>query len=317
MSSIKVLLLSMRLTIDAPAKINLHLDIGDLRSDGYHDLTSLFVMVGLRDRLELELLTGRKGVCEIEGDFDFPQEENLMWKAYHTFRRVFGFDGGLRIRVEKNIPQKTGLGGGSSDAAAIIKGMSLIGGDEEWSERARCEGAGAAALSLGSDVPFFLGGPAALVEGRGERISELTPRGDTEDHELLIIVPPFDVSTAQAYGGLDDMRKKGALKEAGTLSSEACVRHYRETPPEKWPFFNSFTPLLKRLYPLYEEIFLRLKTHGALFSEISGSGSAVFALFPPGTAADGAKEAIENRSIRVRKTKMLASCPEAVYNTLR
>ncbi len=307
----------MRVSIDAPAKINLHLYIGGLRSDGYHDLTSLFVMVGLSDRLELELLPKREGICEIDGDFDFPPEENLIWKAYHRFRRVIRFEAGLRVRVVKQIPQKAGLGGGSSDAAALIKGMMLMSGDEERGDRAEADRAGAAALSLGSDVPFFLGKPAALVEGRGERITGIVPRGDTMDYELLIVIPPFEVSTAQAYGGLDEMRKLGRMKEEKVLGAEVCARHYRETSPKRWPFFNSFTPLLRRIHPLYEEIFRELKAHGAVFWEISGSGSAVFALFPPGTAADRAKAVIEKRRMRVRKTKMLASCPEAVYNTLR
>ena len=116
--------MSRSVRIDSPAKINLHLDIFGKRQDGFHDLFSIFQLISLYDKIQIEECD-KKNTCEIEGPFDFPKEDNIMYKAVTLFREKTAYNKGLKISIEKNIPQGGGLGGGSGNAASVLKALQL------------------------------------------------------------------------------------------------------------------------------------------------------------------------------------------------
>lgn len=295
--------------IEAPAKINLHLDVGPLRGDGYHGILSLFAMVDLKDEVSLKVLDTQDGKCIIEGPFAFPSEKNLICSAYRAFTSASGWKRGVRVSVTKRIPDQGGLGGGSSNAAAALKLFQTLSGIPlELSELHK------AALEVGSDVPFFLSGPVSLVEGRGEILTPVDVREDVGEFIVLLIFPPIGVSTADAYRKLDNRRKKRGEEGVSRQQKEHIVSSYVHEDPEIWPFYNSFTGVLEEMYPLYKYIFNTVKSQGALFWEISGSGSTAFALFEGEDRVEKAEKLIKKDGISTRKVKMLASCPEAVYN---
>jgi 4-diphosphocytidyl-2-C-methyl-D-erythritol kinase len=173
------------------------------------------------------------------------------------------------------------------------------------------------AASLGSDVPFFLDGPCAVAEGRGEELRRVEVREDIDRLGLLLVFPDVKISTGDAYARLDEwyaLRPEEEIRSS--LSRRSIEEQYRSGDPGRWEFYNSFTPVLVHSYPVYGELFSLMEEAGAAFSEITGSGSTLFSLFERVEALDDAHERVLSRGIEARKVKMLASCPEAVYNTL-
>ncbi len=181
----------MRLRAQAPAKINRELRVGRIRPDGFHEIRSRLVAIDLADSIEVESGAGSLHLsCT---GLPVPADEsNLVARAARALAERLGRPtADAVIRLEKRIPVGAGLGGGSSDAARALDLLSRL-----WeSNLSRDEGVSLAA-SLGSDVPFFLVGGEAEVTGRGERVS---PRPDSPVEELLVVVPPFSISTAEAY----------------------------------------------------------------------------------------------------------------------
>ncbi|MFO7850556.1 MAG: 4-(cytidine 5'-diphospho)-2-C-methyl-D-erythritol kinase, partial [Spirochaetia bacterium] len=234
---------SPRGRIEAPAKINLHLDVGLSREDGFHSIVSLFSMVDLKDDITVKVLNHRDGECVIDGPFTFSSEENLICKAYRAFAEASGFKRGIHVKVIKRIPDQGGLGGGSSNAAAVLKLLQVLSNNPlDLSELYKT------ALKTGSDVPFFLSGPVSLVEGRGEILTPIDVREDIEKYIVLLIFPPMGVSTAEAYGRLDNLRREDTQKSVGgrggKLSREHIISGYLHEDPEDWPFYNSFSRVL-------------------------------------------------------------------------
>lgn len=179
------------MTIQAPAKVNLALRILARRQDGYHEIETLMVPVSLADEIDLEISAG-SGVEVTCDDPDIPNgPENLVWRAVEAFQKRTGLDFSARIAIRKNIPHGAGLGGGSSDAAAVVKALNVLC-ETILPETALVE----IAATLGSDIPFFIRCKPALCRGRGERI---TPVDDVPPAKLLLLKPPFPVSTAWAY----------------------------------------------------------------------------------------------------------------------
>jgi 4-diphosphocytidyl-2-C-methyl-D-erythritol kinase len=255
--------------IEAPAKINLHLDILEKRSDGYHDLQSIFQTVSLFDTLCVRSLKTEKK-CTISGNFQFPQEDNIIRKAYDLYVAITGITAGIEVSVEKRIPIGAGLGGGSSDAAAALKSLELLFG-RPLSPRESEE----CAYELGSDVLFFLEAPAAFVSGRGNILRPIPPR---IDYEIIIVYPGFGISTKTAYKLLDDARLRTET-DSGRIRVRDVSRIYSEDPLSRWIFDNSFLEVLNAEYPLLAPIIERLRSLGAAYSNITGSGSAVIAVF--------------------------------------
>lgn len=194
----------------APAKLNLTLSIVGLREDGYHDLHSVVAPLGLADRLSLALVGGAQDTLHVSGFDAGPAADNLVARALAVARAAVGggWPGGpapapaLAARLEKRIPVAAGLGGGSSDAAAALDGAL-----EAWGAELDAESRSRAAARIGSDVPFFLVGGPALVEGRGERVAPLGGLHGTPG--VLLVTPGIGIPTADVYAAFDAIRTHG------------------------------------------------------------------------------------------------------------
>jgi 4-diphosphocytidyl-2-C-methyl-D-erythritol kinase len=174
--------------ITAPAKINWFLSVLGKREDGYHDISSIMQCVDFYDTLLFEHCDTLEVISDIP---DLPREKNLVFRAAELLAGMVAGQRGVRITLTKNIPLASGMGGGSSDAAATLLGLDRLWGTKLGVERLREIG-----TAIGSDVPFFIGNAYALVEGRGERIKSLQ---GASDHSLLLVNPRIPVSTAWAY----------------------------------------------------------------------------------------------------------------------
>jgi len=273
------------IVVAAPCKINTHLRVFDRRADGFHDIESVFQALSYGDELRLESLKERFA-CDVRMDGPVPPERNIVYKAVSVFRKATGFDGGLRISIEKRVPFGAGLGGGSSDAAAAILALDRLAGSA-----LPLQAMEAIASELGSDVPFFLRGGTAFVSGRGESVRPIEAR---LDYSVVLVNPGFPSDTAAAYRMLD------AERAAGT------VHAYPELPPDRaavsvllapsaWPFFNDFLPVLSHASPAYDEILSDLRKLGARFAGLSGSGSTCFGIFDDHPAAETAEKELAER----------------------
>lgn len=297
--------MALKARVLSPAKINLHLEIYPPRGDGYHSLVSVFQMIPLYDEISVCSLTDKgatgSGACSIEGDFDFPAEENIIGKCCAIFRRETGIKTGLAFSVRKRIPQGAGLGGGSSNGAAALRAMNAMFATGLSDEK--LAGLGARA---GSDIPFFCIAPAALVTGRGDIVTPLRPRGD---FFIVLVIPPLRVSTAAAYSWLD---------AAGRTASPARGREtvlramYEGESPANWKFFNSFYPVLREREPVFGEIHQALLGAGALYAAVSGSGCAMFGIFQTENAAEKAEKLLKTKYPATNFFSPLAGMPDVI-----
>jgi 4-diphosphocytidyl-2-C-methyl-D-erythritol kinase len=260
--------------LTAPAKVNLHLEILRARGDGFHEILSLFQAVSLFDRIRLRSLKDAEGLS-VSCTLPIPVEENIVTAAVRLFRERAGVRSGVGVSVEKAIPVGAGLGGGSSDAAATLRGLNELF-DRPLSETQLA----GLAVALGSDVAFFLGSSPALVSGRGERIVSLPGRSD---YRMVLVWPGFSVATRQAYSWYD---RRGGRKPSPKHLSAAEVRaRFVRLPPVDWGFFNSFQGVVEARHPVVADIAAGLRRAGAAAAGITGCGSAVFGVFVSETAA--------------------------------
>jgi 4-diphosphocytidyl-2-C-methyl-D-erythritol kinase len=286
-------------TIGAPCKINLHLDIGEKRNDGFHSIESIFATLAFSDTLRLEfggldeeirLFTNWETPAE-----GIPDEKNLVSRAISLFREQTGFKKGLSVRLDKRIPLGSGLGGGSSDAAAALLALNLLSG-----AALPMQSLTEMAAVLGSDVPFFLTGGAAFVSGRGETVE---PVKSPDQLWVVLAEPPFKSDTALAYRLLDRLRREGIIEEKARIPRETLFRAL-EGDSEKWPFFNDFLPVFlcqehSANAAIYRDILESLRGLGASFASLSGSGSSCFGVF-------SAKNTAEKAAERLRKEGNIA-----------
>ncbi len=262
----------MRLVVRAHAKVNLDLRVLGTRADGYHELRTVFQTIELHDTLTCVERPGPFVMkCRAPG---IPLDEtNLVWKAGAALWNALGRAGAPRdtvVTIEKAIPMQAGLGGGSADAAATLVGLGRLWGGVPVTLLRDV------AAGIGSDVPFFLAGGTALGLGRGE---EIYPLVDLPPHWIVIIRPPFGVSTAEAYAWYDEDRTAG-VKEPREL----------QILPVPWPtraaqMINDLEPPVVRRHPEITTLKASLREAGAVAAAMSGSGSAVFGLFRSRVAA--------------------------------
>lgn len=257
--------------VTACAKLNLDLRVLAVRPDGYHALATVFQSIELGDVLhitpggprDLELSCSDAGVpCD---------ERNLAWRAAQALRRALGIDlPPLRVRIDKVIPAEAGLGGGSADAAAMLAGLNAMLG-----LRASRDDLASVAATVGADVPFMLLGGTVLGTGRGD---VLHPLPDLPPHEVVVVHPGFGVSTREAYGWFD---------EGGPPENMAPV--WPKTSAGWGPVLpacrNDLQPAVCRRHPAIAELVDALTSQGAQLAAMTGSGSAVFGLFPVGGPA--------------------------------
>jgi 4-diphosphocytidyl-2-C-methyl-D-erythritol kinase len=270
-----------RIIMLAPAKVNLSLRIVGRRADGYHLLDSLMVPVNLCDELTIEASHGRLEIVVTCDDPTVPGDEtNLAYKAASLFCRETNTPATISLALRKRIPAAAGLGGGSSDAAAVLKGLNVL-----LSLRLSEDRLGSLGAHLGADVPFFIPCRPAKIAGIGEM---LTPVPPLPSRWLVIVVPPFGVSTPWAYRRFDE------------LSSPAMLQTNVASQPPTNPWAREFliNDLERAVLPEYPRIerikeqLLRLGADGAL---MSGSGSAVFAVFHKRAVAEQARRALTDQ----------------------
>lgn len=261
--------MSVTLHESAYAKLNLTLDVLDRRPDGYHNIRSVMQTVSIRDDIQLEVGTGQPWQLTCDKG-DIPQDGgNLAWQAAEVFyRAVKGDPGGLRIAITKRIPAQAGLGGGSADAAAVLRALNRHY-DYPFSIYALAE----LGAEVGSDVPFCTVGGTALVEGRGERLRKLP---DLPETVFVVCKPDFSVSTRLLYQKLDETaiarRPDHQAMESGLLAGDLG-----KIGENLW---NVFDPVVTAEHLELNYIKSIFNTYGSIGQQMTGSGSAVFGIVP-------------------------------------
>ena len=284
----------LKLTVRAHAKVNLDLRVLGVRADGYHELRTVFQVLDLHDTLVCAERPGPFTLsCRTPG---VPLDaSNLVWKAAAALWTALGRGGEIcdaAVQIVKQIPLEAGLGGGSADAAAALMALARLWGGAPIT-LLREVGA-----TVGADVPFFLSGGTALGLGRGE---EIYPLVDLPPHFVVIVRPPFGVSTAEAYAWYDDDRASGQRDEN---------REFQQLPVP-WPsraaqMINDLEPPVMRRHPEIGAIKQQLRELGATAAAMSGSGSAVFGLFRSRSAAERAVKPLSRNGARAQVTRTLS-----------
>ncbi|HEU4686516.1 MAG TPA: 4-(cytidine 5'-diphospho)-2-C-methyl-D-erythritol kinase [Nitrospira sp.] len=286
-----------QVTVFAPAKINLILRVLDRRADGYHNLWSIMHTVGLEDEIQIQ---PRHGDGEIHLNCDSAdladEHSNLVYRAAQAVLEQSSVRIGLDISLRKKIPMGAGLGGGSSDAAATIVGLNRLL-HLGWSSRRMAE----VGQRLGSDVPFFLFAPAAVVSGRGEAVH---PIGMDGTQWAALVNPGFGVETSWAYREL-------ATTRASVRPLTAAQSALPGRPRVAWQEVvsaaeNDFEPPVFAKHPILQAIKRTLTEAGAQVALLSGSGATVFGLF---SSENQAREAAAQFSgEKCFKTFVVSTC---------
>lgn len=255
------------LKLFAKAKINLSLDVIRKRQDGYHDLKMIMQTIDLKDEIFISKIDNDN--IEVScSNVLLPQgEANIAWKAANLFREKYNIVEGIKIHIIKNIPSAAGLAGGSTDAAAVLRGMTeLFNIKTSDSELAKI------GLKVGADVPYCIYGGTKLAEGVGEILSTLH---DFEGIDLVLIKPKFDVSTPWVFKNYSigyDGKRPNTEKLIDSISS-GDVKSVAKN------MINVLESVTVKAYPEIEEIKRKLLENGALGAMMSGSGPTVFGIF--------------------------------------
>lgn len=282
----------MTLTLCAPAKINLHLRILGLRQDGFHEVQTLLQSIDLHDTLTVHRRAGPLTVACRAAEVPAGRG-NLVWSAACALWAELGRRGepeGAAVTIRKHIPSAAGLAGGSSDAAAALRGLCAAWGVHAGARRLR-----AVASAVGSDVPYFLAGGAALAAGRGERIRRVP---DIEPLWVVLARPAFGVATADAYRWFD----AEGTRPGPPLRSAGMPAGWRQT----WRgLVNDLEPAVARRHPDIAAMVQKLQRSGALLAAMTGSGSVVYGLYRRRPAAEAARRAVRRRGWRTTLTRTI------------
>ncbi|MDR3274433.1 MAG: 4-(cytidine 5'-diphospho)-2-C-methyl-D-erythritol kinase [Endomicrobium sp.] len=256
----------MKIILKAPAKINLFLEIKNKRTDGYHNLTSIMQTVSLYDELYFE--PARKEISfECSDKFLPAGDANIVCKAVKAVKQYYDINKGVKVYLKKEIPAGAGLGGGSSDAAAVIKALIKL-----WNIKTTKYELEQIAVELGADVPFFLTGGTALCEGIGEII---TPLKSIDKLNIIIVNPSFSVSTSSVYRKIKCPLTNQV--KIHTIKNLICNNLFNTKEAFK-SCFNRLEEFVFPDYPKIAEIKKVLNKLGCV-SLMSGSGSTVFGIF--------------------------------------
>ena len=251
------------------AKVNFGLNVFSKREDNFHSIESIFQTIDLYDELVVSEIENKQCIVECDA-FELPKK-NTLTLSYEAFCSVSDVDvPGVKVNLKKGIPSGGGLGGGSADAAALVRVLQKMCGIKLSDEKLDL-----IASKTGSDVFFFQhcddeGKGCALVSGRGEVVKKIIPR---DDLFLLLIFPKVSSSTKEAYDLVDKyLAKKDKVKGPGLAELEDIYRK----AVNQWNFVNTFTPALSKKYKEIEAALIDLKKVGSEYVEMSGSGSTVF-----------------------------------------
>lgn len=281
-------------TVEAPAKINVDLRILATRADNYHELSTIFQTIALRDTLTVS--RAGAGIAITCSDPGVPTDRrNLVWKAVEAVRETLGAAApadGVHVDLFKRIPSQAGLGGGSSDAAAVIGALEHL-----WSVSLAVTDRRRIARALGADVPFFLRGGTALGLGRGD---DLVPLAPLPPWPVVVVHPGFGVATADAYRWYDEDRVPASspgewpAETEGWRQALAACRNDLEGP-------------VADRHPAIARLVAWLRRQGALHAAMSGSGSAVFAIFEDEETARAAAEPLDRPGVGLWLTRLTSS----------
>lgn len=271
-------LLPPTLTLAAPAKVNLTLEVLRRRPDGFHDIRSVMQAINLADRLTFSRATTLELRCSRP---ELENLDNLVWRAAELLRRETGTAHGARIDLQKRIPVAAGLGGGSSDAATALLGLNAL-----WGLRLQRPDLRELGSRLGSDVPFFLGdSPCALAQGRGEQLTPLTPLPMAW---VVLVNPPLPIATAEVYRGFPPHYWSDGSRTAAWLAAS-------QTGAGVPSPFNDLESVALTIAPAAGAARDALRSAGAPAAVMSGSGSTYFALF----TGEAEARAVVARLVRV------------------
>lgn len=320
-------------------KINLYLDVMEKMDDGFHEIITLFNTVFLHDDMEVFFHGGQEDEFEYSYDEDIPYKPKLRWdetntlfKVWQVFKKRFDLNSGIKIRLAKHIPPQSGLGGSSSDAAALIKLLSDKFALEE------CEMLEIAS-SVGSDVPFLLKEGSAIGTEKGDKLQYLDP---IPNYDVLLVQPQFTFSTPQMYAQLDLMKFDNwetfeGIEEVTDFEEELLTETIKDEVLNDWeddeidawdPYddimrlhenlssgtpaltFNDFEKAALEIHREYEEFnrqFYSIRSDYIHLKSMTGSGSAHFMIFREGTPEEVFEETEEifrNMNCWIRRTKL-------------
>lgn len=254
------------LEIKARAKINFSIDVTGKRENGYHEVKMVMQSLKLHDIVKLERIREK---IELFCDSDeIPSDEyNIAYKAAVAFFTKYNVNGGIRINIEKKIPVCAGLAGGSTDAAAVLKGMNVL-----FDVGARKEELCALGLKLGADVPYCIQGGTKLAEGIGEKLTQLKP---VKHLPIIIVKPGISVSTKWVYQKFK-LDNPGERPDTESIIHAITTNDYKSLAEKMRNVLESVTA---KQHSIINEIKASLNSNGAMGSLMSGSGSAVFGVF--------------------------------------
>lgn len=280
----------------APAKLNIRLKITGKRSNGYHELVSLMVPVDLFDHLVLKFIDEPRINVTCRGFSAPANADNLVCRATKAFFSQISWQKGLSIELNKRIPVAAGLGGGSSDAAAILMALNeTLSASRPLSQKILTE----MALNLGADVPFFLRRGPCIAHGIGEI---LEPVYEWPSLSYVIVMPDISVSTAWAYKSLGLRSSESATKDGRELELTKDECYYMIRNSEKMPMEacrlleNDLERVTMKRFPVIKGIKKSLTDAGAIGALMSGSGPSVFGIFESETSAINAKLNLDGAS---------------------
>jgi 4-diphosphocytidyl-2-C-methyl-D-erythritol kinase len=263
----------VRVTVPSFAKINLDLRVFNRRPDGYHELRTIFQTISLKDTLTIEFDFAKRTQIDLSSSIDI--EDNLVVRSAKLVLDHLRIRAWVRFVLDKQIPMGAGLGGGSSNAAAVLLALPVLAGKHiPYPIQVRF------AKSLGSDVPFFLHGGTALGLGRG---AEVYPLPDLPSHHALVVSTGVHVFTADAYRllGRNVSDALTSLGESPILGEfQTLAWNLEGGRLEQLPLKNDFEEAVFKIHPELAAIVRKLRKLGAKPAQMTGSGSAVFGLFP-------------------------------------
>lgn len=266
-------------TVQAPAKVNLHLEVLRQRHDGYHEIETIFQAVKMFDSLRVTLSDRYPGgepdiQLTVSPAGNAPaNESNLCWQAARHFCREQGVSGRITIELTKKIPSAAGLGGGSSDAAAVLVACDRLFGTKLEPQELEKLGA-----PLGADVPFFIQGGTAMGRGTG---TILTRMPTIRTGQFLIVKPGLELKTQDVYSHL----KMGLTVNSAKANIQVMKSILARFPQNTWPGFNRLEEVVLPQQPALQRIVLRLRELAPV-AMLSGSGSSAVAVFSDGQAID-------------------------------
>lgn len=281
------------LIINAPAKINLTLDILKKRSDGYHEVSMVMQSIGLSDKLTIAQLPERRIILRGDTAGVAAPEDNLIYKAAKLFLDTYDIHGGAEITLQKNIPIAAGLAGGSTDAAAVLKGLNrLYGLDLSIDELCRL------AEQLGSDVPFCISGGTMLAQGRGEKLTALPPAPLLP---LVLVKPKIGVSTAWVYKNYHKVQASVIHPDSDAMQRALASG---DTDAVCKSLGNVLEYVTIPAHPEIAHIKSALLSYGAKAAMMSGSGPTVFAI----ARSTAEAEAIAQKMRETFEADIFATC---------